>query len=164
MKGLEENFLKNFLIDINASYLEKLLKNDNIQKNPDLNAYYEKLIEDIKKCNNQNLYSNSYLISNFMDSNSPTDILAIYKEQAMEIISFINKLIEDLSANTFLIPYSVKTPLLHSENDKQFPKSKYSLPVSGHVKQLLLLSIGPLLHVLQFSWHLSIVLSSVLLQ
>ena len=108
MKGLEENFLKNFLIDINASYLEKLLKNDNIQKNPDLNAYYEKLIEDIKKCNNQNLYSNSYLISNFMDSNSPTDILAIYKEQAMEIISFINKLIEDLSANTFLIPYSVK--------------------------------------------------------
>ena len=108
MKGLEENFLKNFLIDINASYLEKLLKNDNIQKNPDLNAYYEKLIEDIKKCNNQNLYSNSYLIGNFMDSNSPTDILAIYKEQAMEIISFINKLIEDLSANTFLIPYSVK--------------------------------------------------------
>ena len=59
MKGIEENFLKNFLIDINNQYLEKQLKNDNIHNNPDLNAYYEKLIEEIKKCKNVNLYSNS---------------------------------------------------------------------------------------------------------
>ena len=106
--GMTEHFLKHFLTDINTQYLEKLHKNDKSQKDSDLNDYYGKLIEDIKMYKNPNLYSNSYLIKSLMDSNSPTDILAIYKEQVIEIISFINRLIEDLTANTFLIPYSVK--------------------------------------------------------
>ena len=36
---------------------------------------------------------------------------------------------------------------MHSE--KQFPKSKYIVSESGQVSQLLLLSVGPVLHVLQ---------------
>ena len=61
-----------------------------------------------------------------------------------------------------LIEFSSKYPLL--QISLQFPKSKYFAPTSGHFKQLLLVFVGPLLHVLQFSWHLSIVLSEVLLQ
>ena len=44
----------------------------------------------------------------------------------------------------------------------QFPISKYK--GSLHLIQLLLLLVGPSLQFLQFSWHLSIVLSTVSLQ
>ena len=107
-KGGDKNFSNNFLTDITTHYLEKLTKDDTQKENKDLNDYLRKIIEDIKTSKNPDLYSNSTLIQNLLNSNSPSDILAIYKEQITEIISFINKLIEDLTANTFLIPYSVK--------------------------------------------------------
>ena len=57
---------------------------------------------------------------------------------------------------------SVKCPFIHSS--VQFPKSKYIGPESLQVKQLLLSVVADLLHVLQLSWHLSIVLWVVSLQ
>ena len=107
-KGGDKNFSNNFLTDITTHYLEKLTKDGTQKENKDLNDYLGKLIEDIRNSKNPDLYSNSTLIQNLLNSNSPSDILAIYKEQITEIISFINKLIEDLIANTFLIPYSIK--------------------------------------------------------
>ena len=107
-KGGDKNFSNNFLTDITTHYLEKLTKDDTQKENKDLKDYLGKLIEDIKTSKNPDLYSNSTLIQNLLNSNSPSDILAIYKEQITEIISFINKLIEDLTENTFLIPYSIK--------------------------------------------------------
>ena len=70
--------------------------------------YIEKLIEEIKIYKNPDYYSNSCLLQNLKNLKSPTEILAIYKDHITEIISFINKLIEDLTSNTFLIPHSVK--------------------------------------------------------
>ena len=107
-KGGNKNFSNNFLTDITTNYLENLIKNNNQKDSKDLNDYLGKLIEDIKNSKNPDLYSNSTLIQNLLNSNSPSDILAIYKDQITEIISFINKLIEDLTLNTFLIPYSIK--------------------------------------------------------
>ena len=101
----ENNSINNYLIDINIQYLEKL-KKDN--KNKDLNDYIRKLIEDININKNQELYTNSCLIQNLLNSKSPTEILAIYTEQIAEIISFINILINDLTSNTFLISHSIK--------------------------------------------------------
>ena len=101
----ENNSINNYLIDINIQYLEKLKKDD---KNKDLNDYIGKLIEDININKNQELYTNSCLIQNLLNSKSPTEILAIYTEQIAEIISFINILINDLTSNTFLIPHSIK--------------------------------------------------------
>ena len=101
----ENNSINNYLIDINIQYLEKLKKDD---KNKDLNDYIGKLIEDININKNQELYTNSCLIQNLLNSKSPTEILAIYTEQIAEIISFINILINDLPSNTFLIPHSIK--------------------------------------------------------
>ena len=101
-------FSNNFLTDITTHYLEKFTNNEKNKENKDLFEYYNKLIQDIKIFQNPDLFSNSCLIKNLFDSNSPTDILAIYKEQITEIISFINQLIEDLSSNTFLIPHSIK--------------------------------------------------------
>ena len=46
----------------------------------------------------------------------------------------------------------------------QFPKLKYIKSVSLHAVQLLLFGFGPSLQILQFSWHLSIVLRFVSLQ
>ena len=105
----EENFFHKFLIDINKSYLEKISTDDVKEKNPDLYDYYTKLIEDINIYKNPDLYTNSFLLETLLKSNSPSDILAIYKEQITEIISFINKLIEDLTSNIYLIPNSVKS-------------------------------------------------------
>ena len=101
----ENNSINNYLIDINIQYLEKLKKDD---KNKDLNDYIGKLIEDININKNQELYTNSCLIQNLLNSKSPTEILAIYTEQIAEIISFINILINDMTSNTFLIPHSIK--------------------------------------------------------
>ena len=102
------NFPISFLTDINIQYLEKIKKDDKFKENEDLIGYFEKLIEDLNIYKNPELYANSTLIQTLYNSSSPTDILAIYKEQISEIISFINNLIEDLTSNTFLIPYSVK--------------------------------------------------------
>ena len=101
-------FANNFLTDINETYLEKLYNDKKNKENKDLLEYFDKLLQDIKSSNNPELFSNSCLIQNLFNSNSPTDILAIYKEQITEIISFISQLIDDLYSNTFLIPYSVK--------------------------------------------------------
>ena len=101
-------FSNNFLTDINTHYLEKIYNDKKNQENKDLLEYFDKLLQDIKASNNPELFSNSCLIQNLYNSSSPTDILAIYKEQITEIISFINQLIEDLYSNTFLMPNSIK--------------------------------------------------------
>ena len=106
-KNAGNSFLNNFLTDINIQYLEKICQDEKYKDNQDLLDHFGKLIADLKN-NNKEFYSNSVLIQNLYHSNNPPDILAIYKEQITEIISFINILIEDLTSNTFLIPYSVK--------------------------------------------------------
>ena len=107
-KSSGNHVINNFLTDINLQYLEKLYNLDKYKKNKDLHEYLGKIIDDIKIYKNKELYSNSILIGNLMKSNSPTDILALYKEQINEIMSYVNILIEDLTSNTFLIPQSVK--------------------------------------------------------
>ena len=98
----------NYLINVNIQYLEKMEQNEEVQKNKDMNDFLGKLIDDIKKKEDPNLYSNSVLIQNLQKLKSATEVLAIYNEQINEIFSFINKLIEDLNKNIFLIPHSVK--------------------------------------------------------
>ena len=101
-------FANNFLTDISQTYLEKVYNDKKNKENKDLLEYFDKLLQDIKASNNPELFSNSCLIQNLFNSNSPTDILAIYKDQITEIISFISQLIDDLYSNTLLIPHSVK--------------------------------------------------------
>ena len=113
LKNAKESYKHNsnttsFLIDINVNYLEKMIQNDKIKNNKGMIDYIEKLIEEIKIYKNPDYYSNSCLLQNLKNLKSPTEILAIYKDHITEIISFINKLIEDLTSNTFLIPHSVK--------------------------------------------------------
>ena len=113
LKNAKESYKHNsnintFLTDININYLEKIIQNDRIKNNKGMSDYIEKLIEEIKIYKNPEYFSNSCLLQNLKNLKSPTEILAIYKEQITEIISFINKLIEDLTSNTFLIPHSVK--------------------------------------------------------
>ena len=78
-------FANNFLTDINTHYLEKIYNDKKNLENKDLIEYFDKLLQDIKSSNNPELFSNSCLIKNLYNSNSPTDILAIYKEQITEI-------------------------------------------------------------------------------
>ena len=99
-----KKYIPNLGIKDFCEYAEKA-KNE---KKTNLLVYFNKLENDIKSSKNQDLYSNKTLMNNMLITNLPTYLLTFYQNDFLEVISFIEQLIEDLMNNTFLLPNSIK--------------------------------------------------------
>ena len=101
-------FAKKYIPDIIAQDFEKLSENAKNKGKQNLVEYYNKFLNDIKNNNNQDLYSNKTLMKNLFNTEYSTFLLTYYQNDFLDIISFINLLLEDLFTNTLLMPISIK--------------------------------------------------------
>ena len=104
-----ELFFRNYAPDITIDTLEEKAELAEKAKNENKNIiykYYKKLEEDLQVDND--LYSNKMLMNNMFKTKSPTHLLAFYINDFLEVISFINQLLDDLVKYIVLMPNSIK--------------------------------------------------------
>ena len=103
-----EIFIKNYVPDITKEeFINRGEKAKNENKN-NLIEYYKTLENDIKSNNNEDLYSNKVIMKKMFNSNLPTYLLSFYLTDFLEVIKFIEQLIQDLMSNILLLPNSIK--------------------------------------------------------
>ena len=105
IKELNDNFIKDYLFEISIKELNSCAEKVK-EKNKALYEYYTKLENDIKE--NNNTYSFKGITNNIASSDYPSNILALYQYDCIEIISFMEQLIKDLIGNILLMPNSIK--------------------------------------------------------
>ena len=101
-------FAKKYIPDIITQDFENLSENAKNEGKKNLEDYFNIFINDIKNNNNQDLYSNKTLMKNLFNTDYSTYLLTYYQNDFLDIISFINLLLEDLFSNTLLMPNSIK--------------------------------------------------------
>jgi hypothetical protein len=101
-------FAKKYIPDISSQDFENLSEKAKNEGKKNIEDYYNIFINDIKNNNNQDLYSNKTLMKNLFNTDYSTYLLTYYQNDFLDIISFINLLLEDLFSNTLLMPNSIK--------------------------------------------------------
>ena len=115
----EENNESGFLIPkdnieptlFNSKYIPDLTKNEleekkkSYEKNQSMIDYCD---YNIKLSEKEDSYGNQKLLKNIFDSPISKEVLASYQIEFSKIVNLINKLIENLLNDLYLLPYSVK--------------------------------------------------------
>ena len=101
-------FAQKYVVDITIKDLEEKAEKAKKENKKNLFVYYNKLGNDIKISKNEKLYSNEKLMKKIYDADLSSHILTIYQNDCLKIISFIEKLLEDLTNNILLMPNSIK--------------------------------------------------------
>ena len=99
-------FMKKYIAEIDIKEFEKNADEAKKQNNNNLYDYFNKLKNDIKI--NNDLYSNSYLINNMLETKLGSYMLLFYKNNFLDMISYINQLIDNINKNILLLPNSIK--------------------------------------------------------
>ena len=110
IKRRENNdiFAKKYVPNLEIQTLEELAKNAANENKNNLSEYYNQFVKDIKENKNEEIYSNSNLMNNIFETNFPSHILAFYQNDFLEMLSFVEQLIKDLTNNILLLPNSIK--------------------------------------------------------
>ncbi len=101
-----DEFQKEYSPNININDIKNLCEKAEKQENYELFHYYKKIENDINS--NDNIYSNQIIMKKMFDTNSPIDVLTLYQNDFLEIVSFIKQILEDLKNNILLLPNSIK--------------------------------------------------------
>ena len=96
----------------NSKYIPDLTKSELETKKNNTSENEKKMIDyydfNIKNCEKDDSYGNQKLLQNIFDSPISKEVLASYQIEFSKIINTINKLIENLLQDLYLLPYSVK--------------------------------------------------------
>ena len=108
IKSIRNNtfFVKNYSPDLTANDIKIRADNAKKDNNNNLFQHFNKIENEIKS--KGDLFTNATLMKNIFESNSPTSIYSFYQNNFLEVISFLNTLIEDLMKNILLLPNSIK--------------------------------------------------------
>ena len=101
-------FIKKYVPDLTIGEFKKRAESAKKENKDSLYNYYKKLENDIISHKDNDLYSNKILMKNLLDINLPTYLLSFYLNDFLEVVSFIEQLIEDLIKNIKLLPNSIK--------------------------------------------------------
>ena len=101
-------FMEKYVAGINIDAFETNTEKAKKQNKNNLVEYFDRLKNDIKLNNNPELYSNTELMNHMLETKLPTYMLLFYQNDFLQIISFINQLIQDLIDDILLLPKSVK--------------------------------------------------------
>ena len=95
----------------NSKYIPDLTKNE-LENQIKIFDKNEKMVDycniNIRRSQNDDDYGNQKLLQNIFDSPISKEVLASYQIDFSKIINLINKLIENLLNDLYLLPYSVK--------------------------------------------------------
>ena len=108
IKKDSEYFIKKYVPNISNKELENRGNKAKSENNIDLYHYFHRFEEELKNNNDQDIYANSNLMGNLLNTSSPPSILTFYRTDFMTVVGFIEQLIDDLIENILLLPYSVK--------------------------------------------------------
>ena len=97
-------FSKKYAPNLDLKEIEERATNAKKDNKKDLFEYYSKLINKLHSNNNPNYYANSLLMEKMLQVKFPSILLALYKNDFLEIIAFIDQLINDLLSNISLFP------------------------------------------------------------
>ena len=106
---IKENFLTTYMLDVTAKVLEAKAEKAKNEKKDNLYNYYQKLENDIKSTNNNDLYANKNLIKKMVDYNCYNYLISFYQNDFLQVISFLEQLINDFKNNFLLLPNSIKS-------------------------------------------------------
>ena len=101
-------FVKKYVPNITLEVFEKRAKKAKDENNNNLSDYFNKFAQQIKEKSNKELFSNANLMSDLLSTAFPPLVLTYYQNDFMQVVSFIEQLIDDLIENILLLPNSVK--------------------------------------------------------
>ena len=107
-------------------FLDKIILTEMLSKyKKDENSkMYDYCYLKLNNCNNNSqLYSNSSFLENIYKIKDSTTIFTLYQNDFHRVINFIDQLIEEISKNYYLLPYSVKClcKIISKLISKKFP-------------------------------------------
>ena len=111
MKKYEKNkklFMEKYTPNIGSKEFEALAEKAKKENKKILYDYFIKFKEDTNSKKASDLYSNKGLMKNLFNTKYSESLLYIYQNDFLEVISFIDQLIEDLMKSILLLPKSIK--------------------------------------------------------
>ena len=111
MKKYEKNkklFMEKYTPNIGSKEFEALAEKAKEENKKILYDYFIKFKEDTNSKKTSDLYSNKGLMKNLFNTKYSESLLYIYQNDFLEVISFIDQLIEDLMKSILLLPKSIK--------------------------------------------------------
>ena len=107
-KERNENFIKNYEPNITSKDFESRAEEAKSKNKENLYNYFKKLENDTQSNNSKDLYSNLTLKNKLEKTNMYNILVSIYQNDFLEVISFLEQLIEDLMKKMLLLPNSIK--------------------------------------------------------
>ena len=104
-----EIFIQKYIPEMGIKDFQTRAEEAKKENNINLYKYFKKLEKDITSYENEDLYCTKILTNNMLQTNYPTYILSFYLNDFLEVVSFINQLIDDLMKNILLLPNSIKS-------------------------------------------------------
>ena len=101
----EEKYSKDIKLENIVEKIEIAKK----EKKDDVCIFFMQLEQELKKSQNEDLFSNKILMNSFTQSNKPTFILSFYQNEFLKGIDFIEQLIIDFENNIHLMPKIIKS-------------------------------------------------------
>ena len=102
-------FIEKYSPDLTSKEIEEYNQKAQDENKNTLAEFFNKLKEDIKfNKNNDELFSNTTLMKNMLETNFSPYILSFYENHFFHVTSFIEQLLEDLINNILLLPNSIK--------------------------------------------------------
>ena len=141
-----EIFIKDYVPDLTNKEFQTRAEKAKKENKINLHKYFKKLENDIEYYHDEDLYSNRVLMKNMLETNAPTYILSFYLNDFLEVLSFLDQLIEDILQNLVLMPSSLKyickiISILVKNKFKDITKSEINGFVSRFIIDKLLIPI-----------------------
>ncbi len=141
-----EEFIKKYIPDVTINEFKSRGEKAKNENKEILYNYYKKLENDIHSTNNINLYSNKSLINKMKCTNFYDYLMQFYQNDFLEVISFLNQLIEDLMKNILLLPNSIKCickiiTILIKKKFKDITTNEINIFISRFIIEKLLIPI-----------------------
>ena len=139
-------FMSKYVAEINIKEFEKFAEKAKKENKNDLYNYFVEIINGMKKNDDKNLYSNTILMKNLINTKLATYMLYFYKTNFLEIISYIKELTENIMKNILLLPNSIKyickiISLLIKNKFKDITKTEENAFISQFIIGKLLIPI-----------------------
>ena len=103
-----DNFMSKYVAEMQIKNFKKFSETAQKENKTHLYLYFNKIIDIIKEKDDINLYSNTLLMKNMIDTKLATYMLLFYKNNFLEITSLIKELTKNIMENILLLPNSIK--------------------------------------------------------
>ena len=115
------NFNKKYIPNMDCESLQKFVEENNININKDIYEYYYSQINTFS--GDKSIFTNQKLLLNLNAHKNSDKLLYIYQNNFVRVIDFIDKILENISNNFHLLPYSLRVfcKIISNLVEQKFP-------------------------------------------